>query len=247
MKRHPSHSGCQRLFMRGFRFRSSLKKWPARKVFSRGFAARVFGLRPNTCRPAADETKLPVAREKKPVVPRVHPSLINTKNWPMMQYSCVIILEKVSVLNDDLYLLCTLWSEIQFNRPVREYQNTNNCPNKYCKFYLNNSLPQTLPQNMIFKLWSYYLVSFENINESTNGLFINETLYKKAIQTDCHFSKHCSINGRFWANVAIGLPSPLAHYSARPMRFTINVITQKGLYQNKVNFSLVSTYNCKMD
>ena len=100
---------------------------------------------------------------------------------------------------------------------------------------------------MIFKLWSYYLVSFENINESTNGLFINETLYKKAIQTDCHFSKHCSINGRFWANVAIGLPSPLAHYSARPMRFTINVITQKGLYQNKVNFSLVSTYNCKMD
>ena len=66
-----SYPGCQRLFMRGFRFRSSLKKWPARKVFSRGFAARVFGLRPNTCRPAADETKLPVAREKKPLVPRV--------------------------------------------------------------------------------------------------------------------------------------------------------------------------------
>ena len=66
-----TYPGCQRLFMRGFRFRSSLKKWPARKVFSRGFAARVFGLRPNTCRPAADETKLPVAREKKPLVPRV--------------------------------------------------------------------------------------------------------------------------------------------------------------------------------
>ena len=36
--------------MRGFRFRSSLKKWPALFsfffVFSRGFAARVFGLRP---------------------------------------------------------------------------------------------------------------------------------------------------------------------------------------------------------
>ena len=31
------------------------------------------------------------------------------------------------------------------------------------------------------------------------------------------------------------------------MRFTINVITQEGLYQNKVNSSLVSTYNCKMD
>ena len=149
MKRHPSHSGCQRLFMRGFRFRSSPKKWPARKVFSRGFAARVFGLRPNTCRPAADETKLPVAREKKPVVPRVHPSLINTKNWPMMQYSCLIILEKVSVLNDDLYLLCTLWSEIQFNRPVREYQNTNNCPNKYCKFSSITRYPKRYP-----KIWS---------------------------------------------------------------------------------------------
>ena len=35
------------------------------------FAARVFGLRPNTCRSAADETKLPVAHEKKPLVPRV--------------------------------------------------------------------------------------------------------------------------------------------------------------------------------
>ena len=41
-----SYPGCQRLFMRSFRFRSSLKKWPARKVFSRGFAAPVFGLRP---------------------------------------------------------------------------------------------------------------------------------------------------------------------------------------------------------
>ena len=45
----------------------------------------------------------------------------------------------------------------------------------------------------------------------------------------------------------MGLPSLLAHYSARPMRFTINVITQEGLYQNKANSSLVSTYNCKMD
>ena len=32
---------------------------------------RVFGLRPSTCRTTADETKLPVAREKKPLVPRV--------------------------------------------------------------------------------------------------------------------------------------------------------------------------------
>jgi len=37
-----------------------------------GFAARVFGVRSNTCRPAADETKLPVSREKKPLVPRVY-------------------------------------------------------------------------------------------------------------------------------------------------------------------------------
>ena len=33
--------------------------------------ARVFGLWSKTCRLAADETKLPVAREKKPLVPRV--------------------------------------------------------------------------------------------------------------------------------------------------------------------------------
>ena len=59
-----TYPGCQRLFMRGFRFRSSLKKWPAR-------TARVFGLWPNTFLPAADETKLPGAREKKPLVPRV--------------------------------------------------------------------------------------------------------------------------------------------------------------------------------
>ena len=36
------------------------------------FAARVFGLRSDTCRPAANKTKLPVAREKKPLVPRVY-------------------------------------------------------------------------------------------------------------------------------------------------------------------------------
>ena len=35
------------------------------------FAGHVFSLQPNTCRPAADKTKLPVAREKKPLVPRV--------------------------------------------------------------------------------------------------------------------------------------------------------------------------------
>ena len=63
-------------FMRGFRFCSSLKKLPA---------GRVFGLRPNTCRPAADETKLPVAREKIPLVPRVSKDghgLKLEKIWP---------------------------------------------------------------------------------------------------------------------------------------------------------------------
>ena len=53
--REKLYPGCQRLFMRGFRFLSSLKKWLARKVFSRGFAARVFGRRLKTSRPAADE------------------------------------------------------------------------------------------------------------------------------------------------------------------------------------------------
>ena len=45
------YPGCQRLFMRGFRFRST--------------SSLV------SVRPSADKTKLPVAREKKPLVPRV--------------------------------------------------------------------------------------------------------------------------------------------------------------------------------
>ena len=45
--------------MHGFRFWSSLKSDPREK------------LRRSCLRPAADETKLPVAREKKPLVPRV--------------------------------------------------------------------------------------------------------------------------------------------------------------------------------
>ena len=53
--REKLYPGCQRLFMRRFRFLSSLKKWLARNVFSRGFAARVFGRRLKTSRPAADE------------------------------------------------------------------------------------------------------------------------------------------------------------------------------------------------
>ena len=57
-KRFISYPGCQRLFMRRFRFRLSLKKWPARKVFS----------------------KVP-SREKKPLVPGVFISKL--KNWPL--------------------------------------------------------------------------------------------------------------------------------------------------------------------
>ena len=64
--------------MRAFRFRSSLKKCSVEKLYSRRFAARVLGLRRNTHRPAADETKLPVAREKKPLVPRV---VVGVQRW----------------------------------------------------------------------------------------------------------------------------------------------------------------------
>ena len=53
------YPGYQRLFMRGFRFRSVLKSDPREK------------LRRSCLRPSADKTKLPVAREKQPLVPRV--------------------------------------------------------------------------------------------------------------------------------------------------------------------------------
>ena len=57
----PNYPGCRRLFMRGLRFQSSLKKWPARKA---EFRRRV-GLR---------STKLLVTPEKKSLVPRVGPN-----------------------------------------------------------------------------------------------------------------------------------------------------------------------------
>ena len=92
--------------MRGFPFRSSLKKWPVRKacvltgmmagywsscflrfhrprypgyhvVFSRGFAARVLGPRP---------TKLVVARKNKPLVARVFRSMKTKKKKTLGQY-----------------------------------------------------------------------------------------------------------------------------------------------------------------
>ena len=53
------YPGCQRLFMRGFRFQSVLKGDPREK------------LRRSWLRPSADKTKLPVAHEKQSLVPRV--------------------------------------------------------------------------------------------------------------------------------------------------------------------------------
>ena len=53
------YTGCQRLFMRGFRFQSVLKGDPREK------------LRRSWLRPSADKTKLPVAHEKQPLVPGV--------------------------------------------------------------------------------------------------------------------------------------------------------------------------------
>ena len=41
-----TYPGCQRLFMRGFRFRSSLKKWLALRSCLRPFGRRRVGLRP---------------------------------------------------------------------------------------------------------------------------------------------------------------------------------------------------------
>ena len=62
------YPGCQRLFMRGFRFRSVLKSEVREKRKAKSFFSR---LRRSCLRPAADETKLPVAREKNPLVPWV--------------------------------------------------------------------------------------------------------------------------------------------------------------------------------
>ena len=53
------YPGCQRPFMRGFWFRPTLKK---------------------CLRPAADETKLPDAREKKTLVPTIVWKILNQKN-----------------------------------------------------------------------------------------------------------------------------------------------------------------------
>ena len=53
------HPGCQRLFMCGFWFQSSLKRVTHVKRFSRafshGFTARFFGQRPKTCQTGADK------------------------------------------------------------------------------------------------------------------------------------------------------------------------------------------------
>ena len=57
---HCCYHGCQRLFLRGFRFLSSLYS-----------CSRGFGLRPKMCRPSANNENSHRTREK-PLVPRIH-------------------------------------------------------------------------------------------------------------------------------------------------------------------------------
>ena len=59
--------GCQRLFMRGFRFRSSLKKWPEEKASPLVYT--------KTCHPA----KAPRRTREKPLVPRIGYPLDNSR------------------------------------------------------------------------------------------------------------------------------------------------------------------------
>ena len=97
------YPGCQRLFMRAFRFRSSLKKCSVEKLYSRRFAARVLGLRRNTHRPAADETKLPVTREKKPLVPRV---VVGVQRWQRNVQKYVMHVQNCCFAYLNLLLFC---------------------------------------------------------------------------------------------------------------------------------------------
>ena len=54
---HLVYPGFHRLFMRGFRFRLSIKKWATRKVFSRGFATRVADEAPHHTREKTSVTQ----------------------------------------------------------------------------------------------------------------------------------------------------------------------------------------------
>ena len=90
-------------------FGKVLKSYP--RVFPRGFAARVIGLRPNTCRPAVDETKLPDAREKKPLVPRVE--------------------EKKSIKQTKTLSICLLWPSRSCWRDLTQFLNMQDTTTTY--------------------------------------------------------------------------------------------------------------------
>ena len=64
----PGYPWCQRLFMRGSRFR----------FFSR-FAARDFGSRPKICRPATDTEAISPQTRKKPLVSRLDTAALCTE------------------------------------------------------------------------------------------------------------------------------------------------------------------------
>ena len=74
------------------------------QVLKSGFAARVFGVRPNTCRPPADETKLPDAREKKPLVPRVGKHAFPT--WKLFIKFAVSVFKMFLSLIPDIKAYC---------------------------------------------------------------------------------------------------------------------------------------------
>ena len=83
---HLVYPGFHRLFMRGFRFRLSIKKWATRKVFSKSFFSRLRHscLRPKTCRPAADEA--PHHTREKTSVTQGTPS----HKWPLSHSSLFV-------------------------------------------------------------------------------------------------------------------------------------------------------------
>ena len=75
---------------------------------------RVFGLRPNTCRTTADETKPPVAREKKPLVPRVRLEVNSTGSSLRSQSE-----RAKKAIHCFRNMWNTGWRELQRNRAIR--------------------------------------------------------------------------------------------------------------------------------
>ena len=78
------HPGCQRLFMSSFRFWSSLKKSPAVFLAASPLLSSAFGRGRVDLRP----TKVLIAREKKPLVPRVFAIGRDPQNRPNISNRC---------------------------------------------------------------------------------------------------------------------------------------------------------------